>query len=757
MIQILDRIARHWFLFVVLFGGYCAAIAGVLGETYGFPNIFRDDPGLAEHHPIAFFVNGPTLLTQLSATWLIGMIWLLVGLLDHNPERQVYHASIGRHLKFLAPRVLIFSLFPLAAAYASIRVTGAPLLEGEIIRALLGTFIGCLMLTVFVLVSHLIAKISGARLIFVALALSILILLLISILPRLIPTIAIVWILGWFIVVYIVIGLIPEALRPIAIVALVGWVIFANGQPFKYKFDGIKNAQGKSYYDKSTLVKLLPANDQNNGQSTSSSNGLIDPLQSLRAWKARQNADDPKLVIIATSGGAYRAAFWTALVLDKLRKESAENGRLPGFTDSIRLITGASGGMVSASYFAATRTNNGEPSKSLREMLEDDIRARQKRSSSFWANWGDKRLGTRFPVARDSLSSIVQQLVQRDISHIFLPVQQDLDRGKVLQSHWKTLKKSFQSLKAGEVAGWRPSIILSPMIVETGQPLLISNLDLGDIRKVARKQIAYKPQEKALIQKRPRSINARKLKDAVEFFKRFPGAQKTFGLDTAVRMSASFAYITPAVELPTDPPQRVADAGYYDNYGINMAIAYLKQDRIRKWIQRNTSGVVIVQIRAYPSIAEEEGDEELLSAPINQPRTRRLRRAGKKRRKRDRSRKKIRCKSFRAVETIIGGSSKPEAAFHWLTGPFEGREMARQSSMLFRNSIELKLLQSIYPEDFLQTVVFENTSATSLNWNMPEKELTCLKRQIRRKHNREALKELVEFWRHEPEERPFGD
>ena len=91
-------------------------------------------------------------------------------------------------------------------------------------------------------------------------------------------------------------------------------------------------------------------------------------------------------------------------------------------------------------------------------------------------------------------------------------------------------------------------------------------------------------------------------RSAVEFFRIFPEARPTFSLQTAVRMSATFPFASPAVSLPTDPPRRVVDAGYYDNYGVDLATSwiYVNQD----WIRKNTSGVALIQIRAYPSEQE---------------------------------------------------------------------------------------------------------------------------------------------------------
>ena len=60
----------------------------------------------------------------------------------------------------------------------------------------------------------------------------------------------------------------------------------------------------------------------------------------------------------------------------------------------------------------------------------------------------------------------------------------------------------------------------------------------------------------------------------VEFFRLLPHASG-FRLATAARMSATFPYVLPAVELPTDPPLRVVDAGYFDGFGVSLAMAWL--------------------------------------------------------------------------------------------------------------------------------------------------------------------------------------
>ena len=123
------------------------------------------------------------------------------------------------------------------------------------------------------------------------------------------------------------------------------------------------------------------------------------------------------------------------------------------------------------------------------------------------------------------------------------------------------------------------------MIIEDGRRLLISNLDLWPICGTEGSQITVDDDGGS-----PHFYSL----TAFEFFRLFPKA-KEFRLSTAIRMNASFPYVSPAVSLPTTPPLRVVDAGYYDNYGIQVAAAWISKN-VDELIE-NTSGVVLVQIR----------------------------------------------------------------------------------------------------------------------------------------------------------------
>ncbi len=125
-----------------------------------------------------------------------------------------------------------------------------------------------------------------------------------------------------------------------------------------------------------------------------------------------------------------------------------------------------------------------------------------------------------------------------------------------------------------------PLLVLCPTIINDGRRLVISS-----------QKVSYLTQETPNI-----NVSNINLIDGVEFT-RFFEHQDAMNLKftSALRMSASFPYISPTVSLPCTPVMEVMDAGIRDNLGIKTSIKYLYV--FREWIKQNTSGVIILQIR----------------------------------------------------------------------------------------------------------------------------------------------------------------
>jgi hypothetical protein len=73
---------------------------------------------------------------------------------------------------------------------------------------------------------------------------------------------------------------------------------------------------------------------------------------------------------------------------------------------------------------------------------------------------------------------------------------------------------------------------------------------------------------------------------------------------SALRTSATFPFIMPMVTLPTSPQMQLMDAGIRDNYGMRAALNYLFANE--KWIEENTSGVILLSIRDTKKILKNE-------------------------------------------------------------------------------------------------------------------------------------------------------
>jgi hypothetical protein len=416
-----------------------------------------------------------------------------------------------------------------------------------------------------------------------------------------------------------------------------------------------------------------------------------------RAWrKAAVAAGDakpqearqvkPPLVIVTVSGGGIRASVWTVAVLRQLEQELGS-----AFPSHVRLITGASGGMVGGTYYAGTMDTDSLTGSARSGITLDDIVDR---------------------MASDQLDAVVGQFIFSDIPGTLNPLPHQSDRGKVLEKTWKRLApgaagtaspfdRRVQSYAADELLGRRPSLVYTPMMVEDGRRLLISNLDLSFVARNLGGMLLEPESRKInhLAYFEDKSDREILLKDdvislsAVEFFRIFPDA-RDFRMSTAIRMSASFPWMSPAVSLPTSPPRRVVDAAYYDNYGVNMAAMWLTE--LRDWLAARTSGVVVIQIRDHISQTartnldfdrEAEGSAGLLDSL-----------------------------TWQASRRILGPGSQS------ITTPLSGISSARQWTMSYRNDEQVELLDELFGEaagsEFFRTVVFECPIEASLSWNL---------------------------------------
>jgi hypothetical protein len=131
-----------------------------------------------------------------------------------------------------------------------------------------------------------------------------------------------------------------------------------------------------------------------------------------------------------------------------------------------------------------------------------------------------------------------------------------------------------------------PMIILTPTIVNDGRKLYIASRSVSFMNADILNQNNYASPKISGI-------------DFRRFFKE-QGSEDLRFL-SALRMSATFPYITPNTTLPTNPPIQIMDAGISDNFGLTDAVRFLYS--FKEWIGENTSGIIIVSIRDSPKLS----------------------------------------------------------------------------------------------------------------------------------------------------------
>jgi len=322
----------------------------------------------------------------------------------------------------------------------------------------------------------------------------------------------------------------------------------------EYQAPGLNYDAGLSDYSLSSLRNLTFPNIEQDIKSTT---------RILENWKAKfPNEEKPKMVFICVSGGGQRSALWTLRALQYA--DSISKGSL--LEHSI-LISGASGGMIGAAY--------------MRELMLQ------------------KKLGQEFnlydPVFREDISSdnlnpIILSLLVNDIfvryqkfnynNHLYLK-----DRGYAFEQQLNANTRSFmdkpiRDYQEVEQKAMIPMLFIAPTIINDSRKLYISPQNISYMNLT----------DSSLHNHLNQSIRG------IEFQRIFKeqGGENLRYL-SALRMGATFPYISPNVTLPSEPGMQIMDAGITDMYGISDATRFIYV--FKDWIKENTSGVILLTIR----------------------------------------------------------------------------------------------------------------------------------------------------------------
>jgi hypothetical protein len=276
------------------------------------------------------------------------------------------------------------------------------------------------------------------------------------------------------------------------------------------------------------------------------------------------------VLFVASEGGGIRAAYWTAAVLEELRK------KVPQMERHLYSVSGVSGGSVGLAAWLVS--------------LRDE-------------RCGNGRDSATPPVTKslgqDFLSPAVAGMLYYDLMQRFIPMAIPAwDRSRALEEGWQrvfahatgrpfesTLDALYEPCDEGKGLGWLPHLMLNSTVVESGQRSVLTRLDTN-------------PKDAPVI-----------LTDHLDAMdQRYTARQQS--LAGLVHHSARFPVVSPAgtiEELIGDDERisafRLVDGGYFDNSGVHTALEMIR------YLQRSTDRhfkPVLVLVRNAPDAEPRE-------------------------------------------------------------------------------------------------------------------------------------------------------
>jgi hypothetical protein len=294
-------------------------------------------------------------------------------------------------------------------------------------------------------------------------------------------------------------------------------------------------------------------------------------LEILENWRKKFPANEkPKMVFIAVSGGGQRAALWTLKVLQEA--EIASEGRIFRHT---QMISGASGGVIGAAFFRELYLRNQFDQKTdyLKEKYLDQI-------------------------SSDNLNPIIFTLLVNDMlirnQYFEYNGRRYLkDRGFAFESQLninteEVMDKTISEYLEPEYNSQIPMLPITPLITNDGRKLIIA---------------PYSMSYMGISLDRTEGFDEKS--QSIDFQRMFVEHEaKNLRFISALRMGATFPFITPNIQLPSKPLMQTMDSGLSDNFGVQDALRFIYV--FQEWIKENTSGVVLITIRDSEKFTEIE-------------------------------------------------------------------------------------------------------------------------------------------------------
>jgi hypothetical protein len=437
----------------------------------------------------------------------------------------------------------------------------------------------------------------------------------------------------------------------------------------KYEAFGLDYGKLPAEYSTNTLQMQL--------DSATMERDKLALLPQLENWRKKFD-HKPKMVFLCASGGGKRASLWTLNALQTA--DSLSGGKL--MKNSV-LITGASGGLIGASYFRELK---------LREQQGDHINPYAK--------------DHREKISNDNLNPLIFSLLANDLFVGFNKFEYagkayTRDRAFTFEDQLNQITEGLMDKRVSDYAqeeseGNIPMIILTPTVINDGRKLYIASRPVSFMNSEIENFEDYHQAKVSGI-------------DFQRFFKEQDSEDLRFL--SALRMSATFPYITPNTTLPTNPPIQIMDAGISDNFGMSDAVRFLYA--FREWVTENTSGVVFVSIRDSP---------------------------------------KLRQISEKSSQTIIDNMTQPISSVY---NNFENFQDITSDMLIGQahswfplpiDRIDIQYQTENYT-DVLQKMdsIRNNSARASLSWRLTTREKQGIVNNIHSDKNREAIKKLVKL------------
>lgn len=280
---------------------------------------------------------------------------------------------------------------------------------------------------------------------------------------------------------------------------------------------------------------------------------LLTPREALLKKKRK------RFIAIAAAGGGIQAAAWTAKVLCELRTTSG-NIQAGDFAGAVGVMSGVSGGSVGILNYLTTYGLPGSTPVAPAQAISS--------------------------AEHDSLEGIAWGLVHPDFWRIVFPfaIPGARDRGWALErlvaqsSGTSGLRLSQLAQRAGEL----PALLISSTEAESGAPMVFPSTD-------------FPPHEAAA---------------GIDNFRSVYGAGADIPVPTAVRLSATFPYVSPAARSSFGSSYfHFVDGGYYDTFGMVSLVEWIRAALLKRPNQPPSG--------TEEPVSEDMADKQILILEIN--------------------------------------------------------------------------------------------------------------------------------------------